>query len=118
MSISFKDIGEIYLVTGYTDLRKGIDGYAGIVQNTLKLAPFQDKLFIFCNQQRNKIKCLYWDKTGFWLLYKRLETGHFKWKKDSTTGTVIITETQLMWLLSGLKTDSKTSIKETSPKYV
>lgn len=75
--ISFDDIPEIYIVQNVTDLRKGIDGYASIVQNLYHIILFQDALFIFCNKHRNKIKYLYCDGNGFWLLYKRLEKGHF-----------------------------------------
>lgn len=77
--IIFNEIKVIYLVQGYTDLRKGIDGFASIIQDRFKLNPFEDALYLFCNRQRDKLKCLYWDGTGFWLLYKRLEKGHFKW---------------------------------------
>lgn len=80
--IIFNEIKVIYLVQGYTDLRKGIDGFASIIQDRFKLNPFEDALYLFCNRQRDKLKCLYWDGTGFWLLYKRLEKGHFKWQKN------------------------------------
>ena len=73
--IRFDDIPDIYLISGSTDLRKGIDGYAMIVQDLYHLSPFSDALFLFCNKDHNKLKCLYWDGTGFWLLYKRLEKG-------------------------------------------
>lgn len=75
--IRFDDISEVYIVKGVTDLRKGIDGYTPIIQELYQTNPFQDALFIFCNRQRNKIKCLYWDGNGLWLLYKRREKGHF-----------------------------------------
>lgn len=101
----------------YTDLRKVIDGYASIVQDHFKLSPFEDALYIFCNRQRDKLKCLYWDGTGFWLLYKRLEKGHFKWKKDDT-GALLLTQQQLQWLLDGLKIEQKTAFKKEHPKYV
>ena len=71
----FNDIPSIYLVTGYTDLRKGIDGHATLIQNAFNQNVFEGSLYIFCNKQRDKVKCLYWDGTGFWLLYKRLEIG-------------------------------------------
>ena len=115
--ISFRDIKQIYMAQGYTDLRKGIDGYASIIQDHFHLDPFTDALYIFCNRQRNKIKCLYWDGTGFWLLYKRLEKGHFKWKKDED-GALILTQQQLQWLLEGLKIEQKTAFKRSNPKYV
>ena len=115
--IGFSDIPTIYLIQGYTDLRKGIDGYASLIQNHHNLEVFQDSLFIFCNRHRDKIKCLYWDGTGFWLLYKRLEKGHFKWcsKEDDSLS---ITHQQLSWLLDGLKIEQKTAFKNSHPKYI
>lgn len=115
--IIFNEIKVIYLVQGYTDLRKGIDGFASIIQDRFKLNPFEDALYLFCNRQRDKLKCLYWDGTGFWLLYKRLEKGHFKWQKDHE-GAILITQQQLQWLLDGLKIEQKTAFKKSEPKYV
>lgn len=115
--IIFNEIKVIYLVQGYTDLRKGIDGFASIIQDRFKLNPFEDALYLFCNRQRDKLKCLYWDGTGFWLLYKRLEMGHFKWQKDRE-GAILITQQQLQWLLDGLKIEQKTAFKKSEPKYV
>ncbi len=116
--IGFQNIKKVYMAQGYTDLRKGIDGYASIVQEQFQLSPFDDALFIFCNRNRNKLKCLYWDGTGFWLLYKRLENGHFKWRKEPGGKALSITHQQLSWLLEGLKIEQKTAFKKTSPKYV
>lgn len=115
--INLNEISTIYLAQGYTDLRKGIDGYASIIQDHFKMSPFQDALYIFCNKHRDKLKCLYWDGTGFWLLYKRLEKGHFKWQKDDD-GTLVITQQQLQWLLDGLKIHQKTAFEKSNPKYV
>lgn len=114
--ILFDNISEIYIVQGYTDLRKGIDGYASLIQNVYHLDPFKDALFIFCNRQRDKLKCLYWDGTGFWLLYKRLESGHFQWKATDE-GTALISHQQLKWLLEGLKMEQKKAFKKVSYKY-
>lgn len=109
---------KMYVVTGVTDLRKGIDGYAAIVQDQLHLNPFDHTMYIFCNKEHNKIKILYWDSTGFWLLYHRLEKGHFKWKKDSETGSIQISRQQFEWLRQGLKIEQKTSVQEVHPKYI
>lgn len=96
--ISFDDIPEIYIVKNVTDLRKEIDGYASIVQ---------DALFIFCNKHRNKIKCMYWDGNGFWLLYKRLEKGRFQFPiRDD--GIATMTKQQLRWLLESFINTHKT----------
>lgn len=114
--IRFDDIPEIYIVKGATDLRKGIDGYTAIIQNIYHLDPFQDALFIFCNRNHDKLKCLYWDGNSFWLLYKRLEKGHFKWL-NKEEGTLKITHKQLSWLLDGLKIEQKTAFKDGRYSY-
>ena len=72
--IRWEGIRKIVLVAGATDLRKGIDGYAAMIQDQTEFNPFDETLYLFCNRDHNKLKCLYRDGTGFWLLYKRLET--------------------------------------------
>lgn len=114
--IELDSIPKIFLVQGTTDLRKGIDGYASIIQDHFHLDPFSDTLFIFCNRTHNKIKCLYWDGSGFWLLYKRLEKGTFKWPKDESS-VLKITHQQMNWLLEGLKIEQKTAFEKQSYKY-
>ena len=47
-----------YLVTGYTDLRRGIDGLAGIIQGKLNLDPYSSAVFLFCGRRRDRIKGL------------------------------------------------------------
>ena len=69
----FTGADKIYIACGYTDLRKGIDGLARLVQQQFELDPFTNTLFLFCGRQRDRIKGLYWEKDGFILLYKRLE---------------------------------------------
>jgi len=109
--IDLTRIHGVYLASGYTDLRKSIDGYAAIVSGEYHLNPFSDSLFLFCNRQRNKIKMIYWDGSGFWLLYKRLEQKHFKWPKNSNQQAMVITHQQLSWLLGGLHVHQKTAFK-------
>ena len=68
-----------FIACGYTDLRRGIDGLATIMQEQFKLDPFTNTLFLFCGRRCDRIKGLYWDKDGFVLLYKRLEKSSFQW---------------------------------------
>ncbi len=93
--------GQLYLVTGHTDMRKSIDGLALIVSDVLELNPLSEAWFIFCNRQRDKLKILFWDTNGFWLYYRRLEKGRFKWPTPEQVA-VNISHRQLQWLLSGL----------------
>ena len=63
----------IYIVCGYTDMRKAIDGLTAIVQQNFGLDVFSGSLFLFCGK-----RCLIWEEDGFVLLYKRLESGKYK----------------------------------------
>lgn len=116
--IDIDSIDNIYIVSGVTDLRKGIDGYAHIVQDSLKLDPFSKSIFIFCNRQHNKIKVLTYDINGFWLMYKRLDKSTFKWIKESENGSVTISKRQLRWLFEGLDINQKRAFTSSETKYV
>lgn len=91
----------IYLYLDAVDFRKSINGLSIIVEEELGRSPFDAGLFLFCNQQRDKIKILYWDKTGFALWYKRLEKYRYKWPRSSQAAEMLLTEQQLQWLLDG-----------------
>lgn len=96
------NLTEIYLHRDVVDFRKSINGLMIVVENDIKLSPFNGALFVFCNRGRDKIKALYWDQTGFCLWYKRLEKDKFKWPRHSNQPTLNVSETQWDWLLSGL----------------
>jgi transposase len=58
---------------------------------------------LLCNRHRDKIKILFWDTNGFWLYYRRLEKGRFKWPgANDEQDALTINQHQLNWLLSGL----------------
>ena len=69
----------IYLYRESVDFRKSINGLAALVESETNLPLDTGALFLFTNKQRDKMKVLYWDKTGFALWYKRLEKAKFKW---------------------------------------
>ncbi|MCR5811377.1 MAG: IS66 family insertion sequence element accessory protein TnpB [Lachnospiraceae bacterium] len=98
--------GKIYVATGYIDLRKGIDGLAGMVQEQFRLNVFEDALFLFCGKRTDRIKGLYWDRNGFVLLYKRLERGSFRWPR-STQEALQITAQQYEWLCAGFEVEER-----------
>ena len=88
-----------------TDMRKAFDGLAGVVRDAMGQDPLSGHLFIFFNRQRNRVKILWWDRTGFFLLSKRLEAGRFALPKptaDASTSTVRITAAELMLILEGI----------------
>ena len=93
--------GKVYLATGRTDLRMGIDGLAGIVQGQFELDPFSEALFLFCGPRKDRIKGLLWEGNGFLLLYKRLESGKFQWPRTGDEAQKL-TAQQYRWLMEGL----------------
>lgn len=92
----------VYIACGYTDLRKGIDSLAAIVQDQFRLDPFQTAIFLFCGRRTDRIKALLWEGDGFLLLYKRLENGSFEWPR-SKSEAMQLTPQQYRWLMEGLK---------------
>ena len=72
-----------------------------LIESELTLNAFSGALFIFCNKKQDKLKLLYWDKTGFALWYKRLEKQRFKWPKCDQLKHTNLSEQQLTWLLGG-----------------
>lgn len=99
-----KNSGEfqrIYLHREVVDFRKSINGLSVIVEQAMCLSPFDEALFVFCNRSRDKLKVLYWDKTGFCLWYKRLEKDKFKWPRRWTESVIELSGEQMEWLLRG-----------------
>ena len=81
---------EIYIVCGYTDMRRSIDGLCGIVQERLRMDPRRSALYLFCGRRCDRIKALLWERDGFLLLYKRMEVqGRFRWPRNSEEAKAI-----------------------------
>ena len=97
----------VYLACGSTDLRKSIDGLAAIVTQVLEADLFTNSLFVFCNRGRDKLKILTWDHNGFWLYYRRLERGRFRWPDQAGENPLAIDPRQLQWLLDGLSLEQR-----------
>jgi transposase len=91
----------IWLYPQPIDFRKQIDGLVILIADHLKLNPSSGQLFLFRNRKPTKIKMLWWDRNGFWLLYKRLEKGQliFPPMKEEV---MELSRDQLSWLLSGI----------------
>ena len=97
----------VFLACGQTDMRKSINGLASIVESSFKLNPFDEAIFVFCNRSRDRIKILEWDSDGFWLYFKRLEKGHFRWPTSGTDQTLTLTGEELSILLGGTRVELK-----------
>lgn len=94
---------KVHLAQGYTDMRKGIDGLAMLVQGMLRQDPFSGHLFVFRGRKANLLKIVFWDGTGLCLYTKRLEDGVFLWPPRVEPGeTLSLNSTQLSLLIDGV----------------
>ncbi|QAA94698.1 IS66 family insertion sequence element accessory protein TnpB [Pollutimonas thiosulfatoxidans] len=91
----------VWLAAGVTDMRRGFDGLAAIVQSKLAEYPFSGHVFVFRGRKGDRIKVLWWSGDGMCLLAKRLEQGHFVWPQ-AESGSVCLTPAQLSMLLEGI----------------
>ncbi len=91
----------IWLVAGVTDMRRGFDGLAALVQQTLGANPFGGQVFLFRGRRGDLVKLLWWDGDGLCLFAKRLERGRFIWPQ-ATEGSLHLTAAQLSMLLEGI----------------
>lgn len=105
---------KVYLATGFTDLRRGIDGLARIIRFQFQLDPYdKNTLFLFCGRRTDRIKGLLWEGDGFLLLYKRIENGNFRWPRTKDEALEITTE-QYQMLMQGLEVLARSPIGEIS----
>ena len=107
-----------YLACGATDMRKSINGLAVIVEGSFHLDPFEGSFFVFCNRNRDRLKILEWDGDGFWLHFKRLERGRFRWPAEGDTSTMNLSGEELSILLGGSKVELKLRRKEVSERRI
>ncbi len=91
----------VWLAAGVTDMRRGFDGLAAMVQSKLAADPFSGHVFVFRGRKGDRIKVLWWSGDGMCLLAKRLEQGHFVWPQ-AESGSVCLTPAQLSMLLEGI----------------
>lgn len=103
---------EIYIVCGYTDMRKSIDGLCAIVEDKLHMDPRNRALYLFCGRRADRLKILMWEPDGFVLLYKRLSVvqGRYRWprNKDEIRN---LTWQEFDWLLSGIDIEQPKAIR-------
>lgn len=99
--IPFPSGTRVWLATGHTDMRRGMNGLALQVQEVLKRDPYGGHVFVFRGKRGNLIKILWSDGQGVCLFAKRLEHGRFIWPSPAD-GVVTISAGQLCYLLEGI----------------
>lgn len=105
---------KVYLATGYTDLRRGMEGLATIIRFRFHLDPYdKNTLFLFCGKRSDRIKGLLWEGDGFLLIYKRLDNGAFNWPR-TVDEAMEITSEQYRMLMQGLEVIARRPIQEVS----
>ena len=83
-------------------MRRSIDGLMAIIRDTYQMDPYANALYLFCGRRRNTLKALYFDKDGFCLLYKRLDSnGKFQWPRNASEVRPL-TRQEFSWLMEGL----------------
>lgn len=93
----------IFLAAGPTDMRKSFDSLSGLVREELGRDPLSGEVFAFCNRARNRLKLLFYEGAGLWVLAKRLEGGTFTWPSAADgSRRVELSAEELALLLGGL----------------
>ena len=91
----------IFVCLTPADMRRSLDGLAALTRDVLHEDPLSGHLFVFSNRRRDRVKVLFWDRSGFVLWYKRLEKGVFRFP-PAEAGSVEVEAAELMLLLEGI----------------
>jgi transposase len=95
----------IFIATEPTNLRKSFDGLSAAVEHALGNDPLSGHLFVFFNKKRTQVRCLFWDRTGYCVLAKRLARGHFRFTEQLESGcrVVELESVELALILEGIE---------------
>lgn len=111
MLADISNVDQIYLVCGYTDMRKSIDGLCAIIEDQLKMDSTSNALFLFCGRRRDRIKALLKEQDGYVLIYKRLSVnGGYQWPRKASE-TKPLTWREFDWLMSGIDINQPKALK-------
>lgn len=113
MLADISGVDAIYIVTGYTDMRKAIDGLCSIIQDQLKTDLKSNAIYLFCGRRRDRIKIILKEPDGIVMIYKRLTAeGCYRWPRDKSE-VRNLTWREFDWLMSGLDIEQPKAIKTT-----
>ena len=107
------NLRQFYIQCGYTDMRKQIDGLAAVVQSQVEME--EGALFLFCGKRADRIKGLFWDGTGYVLVYKRLSNSRFQWPRNEEE-LKQVTPQEYRWLMEGLSIYQAKAIRTTEQR--
>ena len=94
----------LFVARGVTDMRKSFDTLAALVIDVIEQDPQSGHLFLFVNRRRDRLKVLWWDRSGYCLLAKRLEHGQFRVfdRADGSAGSFEVSASELALILEGI----------------
>ena len=111
-------VEKVYLYPKPVDFRKSIDGLAALVELDIRVEVLNPVLFVFLNKPRNRVKILYWERNGFCLWLKRLESERFKTSPDVTDEVIVLTVQELNWMLDGFDLWRNRPHQVLTPRFV
>jgi len=100
--LTFASTQRIFLAIEPVDMRKQFNGLWALAAERLREDPFAGAMFVFTNKDRDRLKILFWDGSGVWVLAKRLEKGRFSWPPGSGQAKIHLEPAALTMLLSGI----------------
>ena len=96
----------VYIVCGYTDMRKNINGLVAIITQQFQMKPDGESVFLFCGRKADRMKAVLWEEDGFLLLYKVLTGYKYQWPRNANE-VRRLTRMQYTRLLEGLEIEKK-----------
>jgi len=117
--LSWPPTVRVFVCTLPTDMRRSFDGLAGITREVLRLDPLSGHVFVFFNRRGDRVKILFWDRSGYCLWYKRLEQGIFRLPVgSSTTDRLEVEISELALILEGIDLTGARRRKRFVPRRV
>ena len=115
--LDFSRVQNYFIACGYTDMRKQIDGLVAVVELQFGKKLDETSVFLFCGRRADRIKALYWDGTGYVLLYKRLAEKRFQWPRNEQE-LKQLTKQEFRWLMEGLSIVQRKAFESGTPGTV
>ena len=111
MLADISNVDSIYIICGYTDMRKAIDGLCAIIKDQLDMDPQSNSIYLFCGRRRDRIKVILKEPDGIVMIYKRLTAqGCYRWPRNKSE-VRNLTWREFDWLMSGLDIDQPKAIR-------
>jgi transposase len=107
----------IFVALEPLDMRSSFDGLANATRHVLDQDPLSGHLFVFFNRTRTMVKALYWDRSGYCLMAKRLERGRFVLPKTDGSGRVEMEAVELALILEGIDLAGAKRRRRWQPKH-